>query len=181
MGKKGKSKPVDLASAPASKPAALGKATERAKSDTKDTEAQAHPPALPPPPQKRGFARVMPEAGLFPWWAVLILSLYALLKMGMTLEHPCGILGTWSPITRAKVSKSYRSVSICTHPDKLVGRSASDIERGGMLFARASEARDQLQGTMKHAASLNMPEVGCSTQVDEAIVTGVMLVVQVNR
>ena len=131
-------------------------------------------PATPP----RGLlARILPVGGLFPWWATFLLSVYLLMKLGATLEHPCTVLGAWTPISKSHVAKSYRALSVCTHPDKLVGRSAADIERGGMLFARASQAREHLVGAMRAAAASDdageatprPAEITCSTNLDGAI------------
>ena len=134
-------------------------------------------PEEPETPPRSLLARILPVGGLFPWWATFLLSVYLLMKLGATLEHPCSIIGTWPPMTRAHVSKSYRALSVCTHPDKLVGRSAADIERGGMLFARASRAREHLVGAMRAAAASDdageatprSAEITCSTNLDGAI------------
>jgi hypothetical protein len=89
---------------------------------------------------------------MLPWWVVLVFSVYCLLKLGLTLEHPCGVLGTHEPVTRSQIQKAYRSLSACTHPDKLVGYSADDVRRGELLFRRASTAREGLIAELKQAS-----------------------------
>ena len=61
----------------------------------------------------------LPEGWLLPWWVVLLVTCYLLLKVGLSLEHPCSVLGVWSPVTRGQISKRYREISMCTHPDRL--------------------------------------------------------------
>ena len=126
--------------------------------------------------------RLLPEGGLLPWWVGLIISVYALLKLGLTLEHPCGVLGTWSPVSKSGISRAYRQLSVCTHPDKLIGHSAADIHRGEMLFKRASGAREQLLQIMREAAAAEEAalaqgmaapaDTACSTHLDTAIWMG---------
>ena len=147
---------------------------------------QAAPPATDKgtaaPPRPSLKARLLPEGGLLPWWVGLVISVYVLLQLGSALEHPCGVLGTWSPVTRSQINRAYRSLSVCTHPDKLVGHSASNIQRGDLLFKRASIARDQLVEQLKAAsiaaeaaAAAGLPEppgATCSTHLDDNIGQG---------
>ena len=83
---------------------------------------------------------------------MLVFSVYSLLKLGMTLEHPCGVLGTHAPVTRSQIQKAYRSLSVCTHPDKLVGFETEDVRRGELLFKRASSARESLIAELRSAS-----------------------------
>ena len=98
------------------------------------------------------YERILPEGGVLPWWVVLVFSVYSLLKLGMTLEHPCGVLGTHAPVTRSQIQKAYRSLSVCTHPDKLVGFETEDVRRGELLFKRASSARESLIAELRSAS-----------------------------
>ena len=138
--------------------------------------------AEPAPPPKTGLARILPEGLRFPWWVVLVASAYFLLKLMLTLEHPCYIIGARSPVTRAQITKRHREVSMCTHPDRLVGRGAVDVRRGELLFQRASAAKDELLGAVRQAAAAREAEsalageagdapveVTCSTLLDAAI------------
>ena len=134
-----------------------------------------------------------------PWWVVLLVTCYLLLKVGLSLEHPCSVLGVWAPVTRGQISKRYREISMCTHPDKLLGHTADEVERGKLLFQRASEARDGLiaatresAAAIERAAKANaidggkadgdgtgvQAEASCSTQLDEAIYQGLSYLVE---
>ena len=141
----------------------------------------------------------LPEGWLLPWWVVLLVTCYLLLKVGLSLEHPCSVLGVWSPVTRGQISKRYREISMCTHPDKLLGHTADEVERGKLLFQRASEARDGLiAATRESAAAIEraaeasaldggaadetavqaVAEASCSTQLDQAIYQGLSYLVE---
>jgi hypothetical protein len=163
--------------ATAATPVAQPVAPDSAPPSPAKTPSNLEPTA--PPQQLSLRERLLPEGGLLPWWVVLIVSVYALLKLGLTLEHPCGVLGTWTPVTRSQLNRAYRSLSMCTHPDKMVGHSPEDIARGELLFHRASKARDMLLASVREAASERGPatEEGssadaapagatCSTQLD---------------
>jgi len=145
----------------------------------------------------------LPEGWLLPWWVVLLVTCYLLLKAGLSLEHPCSVLGVWSPVTRGQISKRYREISMCTHPDKLLGHTADEVERGKLLFQRASEARDGLiAATRESAAAIEraaqasaldggaaeeaaaaqaVAQASCSTQLDEAIYQGLSYLVETSR
>ena len=133
------------------------------------------PAPPPPPPTPRNFSSrlrdLLPQGGMLPWWVMLLVAVYTLVKLGMTLEHPCGVLGigNHAPITRAQISRAFRTLSTCTHPDKLVGHSAEQIRRGELLFKRASDAKDQLITTGA--------DNGCDTQLDAAIYQTVLFIV----
>ena len=88
---------------------------------------------------------------LVPWWIALVASVYCLLQLGLTASHPCTVLGIASPVTRARVSRAYRELSLCTHPDKQPNAEAA--YRGGLLFNRASAARDNLVDLLREASS----------------------------
>ena len=90
-------------------------------------------------PRRRGLAGLLPSGGLFPWWSVILLAIYVLLKLYISMEHPCSILGT-STVTRGAVSKAYRSVSTCTHPDKLRDLSETERQRGELPIERVAIA-----------------------------------------
>ena len=176
----------------------MGKTSRRVKEAAVPPPTSPSKPADTPPnnpstateaPPKKPLTlteRFLPEGGLLPWWVVLVFSVYALLQIGLTLEHPCAVLGVHTGMKRAQVLKSYRSLSMCTHPDKLVGHEAEDVRRGSMLFKRASSARDQLLTQLREsaaAAAAADAEAGtapaddegppayasCSTQLDTVI------------
>jgi len=83
-----------------------------------------------------------------PWWVLFLLAAFLLAKSQMLLDSPCAVLGISSPVTRSKVSRAYRSLTLCTHPDKL---SAEAQVRGAVLFARATHARDDLMAQVNQA------------------------------
>jgi len=179
MGKSRKKEPPAVAAADLAPPDKPISNRERATSG----RGKEPPAAVGAPPRKRSLAAFLPEGGLLPWWVVLLLGSYALLKMGMTLEHPCGVLGmSGSSVTRSSVSKAYRQFSMCSHPDKLRMRTAADMKRGELLFKRASAAREELFGLMRVPASAvaaaaaageevdpSSAEASCSTQLDAAL------------
>ena len=86
-----------------------------------------------------------------PWWAFFVLCMFMLFKVGMQAESPCAVLGTPSPVTKKDISAAYRKVSMCTHPDRLVGASTADRLRGRSLFERATRARDEMMKELKQA------------------------------
>ena len=206
MGKKSKApeKPAVDVSAPPSPSKggaavtrdAASKDTRPADSPNKANNATPPLPLAPPPPPLTLTQRLLPEGGLLPWWVVLLFSVYLLLQMGLTLEHPCSVLGVWTGMTKTQLNKQYRSLSMCTHPDKLTGHAEDDILRGQMLFKRASTARDQLNLQMREdtaaaesaaaaaAKAAGLPAgsrvdedaiaaaASCSTQLDTAIFQG---------
>ena len=169
-----------------------GEPPSPAKAELSPLDAAMQPPDAEEPPKGPRYHALLPEAGLLPWWVVLLATCYLLLKMGLSLEHPCSILGVSAPVTRGAVSKRYRELSMCTHPDKLLGQSPDDIERGKLLFQRASGARDMLTAATRDAAAAleaqrqleassgdgtasadsSLAQASCSTQLDEAIWQG---------
>jgi hypothetical protein len=66
----------------------------------------------------------------------------------------CAILGLPSPVTKSEVSRAYRQISLCTHPDRLLSRlkrqpTKFEVQRGTTLFDKFTQARDGLQSTLK--------------------------------
>jgi hypothetical protein len=58
--------------------------------------------------------------------------------------------------------------AVCTHPDKLVGHTTENIQRGELLFKRTSAARDDLMAILKQstaeaeaAEAAGLPDVEC--------------------
>jgi hypothetical protein len=170
MGKKSKAEPKPVAAPPSPSKQPAAAASNGA------AEAAS---AAPSQPLSR---RLLPEGGLLPWWVVLLFSVYALLQIGLTLEHPCAVLGVWTGMKRTQVLKAYRSLSMCCHPDKLTGLSAENVQRGELLFKRASTARDQMLAQLRESAAAAAEAAAaadaegaaaaasCSTQLDTAIV-----------
>ena len=119
-----------------------------------------------------------------PWYVVLGLSVYCLLHMGLAVEHPCAVLGIASPVNRSSVTRAYRTLSICTHPDKQP-RGSEAAYRGGLLFQRATEARKALTDAIKYKDNMDKEavtvaddgeeggsEVSCSTGLNAMLVNG---------
>ena len=69
--------------------------------------------------------------------------------MTAVYDSPCAVLGVSSPAGKRGVTKAYRALSMCTHPDRLVSFDAEGKVRGEVLFTRATEARDTLQAWME--------------------------------
>jgi len=75
------------------------------------------------------------------------IGMYLLAKLQYVYnESPCAVLGTPSPVTSSDVKKAFRSISMCTHPDRVRAKGASDAEenRGKIIFKRATNARDYM-------------------------------------
>ena len=87
-----------------------------------------------------------------PWWFVFLFSAYTLYKMQAVYESPCALLGVPSPVGRREVSRAYRQVSMCTHPDKLRVDELTK-RRGEVLFQRAARAKDQLHERLKKSTT----------------------------
>lgn len=97
---------------------------------------------------------------VWPWWVALLGCVYVLTKQHVLYESPCAVLGCSSPVTRADISKAYRSISMCTHPDRLVG-SPELQARGVLLFKRVTSARDVLLDRVRaNAAALQAAGLG---------------------
>mmetsp|Transcript_48015 Transcript_48015/g.114119 ORF Transcript_48015/g.114119 Transcript_48015/m.114119 type:complete len:663 (+) Transcript_48015:67-2055(+) len=95
--------------------------------------------------QLRDYFRVRP----LPWWLCFFIFTYVLWKLLMTMNSPCSVLGTRSPVSSSSVSKAYRNLSKCRHPDLLrrrLGRepSATELHRQEIMFNQATAARDEL-------------------------------------
>jgi len=86
-----------------------------------------------------------------PWWFCFFIFGYLLVKFQVEYgDSPCAILGTPSPVTERELSKAYRKLSMCTHPDKLKSRlkrtpTSAESLRSEQIFKRASVAKEQLQ------------------------------------
>lgn len=129
-------------------------------------KAEQPQPADAAPPTKKSFlSSLLPEGGVLPWWVVLLASVYLLLHLGLLFEGPCGILGVSSPLRRSQVDKAFRTISTCTHPDKL---TPADKRRGELLFKRASDARKELHAQLRLQGE-GEESVSCDTKLNEAI------------
>lgn len=90
-----------------------------------------------------------------PWWLCFLVGIFLLAKLQIVYnDSPCAVLGTHSPVTMGDVKKAFRTLSMCTHPDRLRGRlkrnpSSAESRRGEIIFNRASAARDELQKMLK--------------------------------
>lgn len=114
-------------------------------------------PDQPPPccaqPQRtiRDYFRWRPV----PWWIVFLGGIFLLAKLQLVYnDSPCAVLGTQSPVGVADAKKAFRTLSMCTHPDRLRGRlqrtpTPAELRRGEILFNRASAAKDDLTKGVK--------------------------------
>lgn len=134
--------------AAADEPAAAGE-------DGEDEQAQgeADPEIFFAQPEKRirDYFRWRP----LPWWIAYLLGIFLLTKLQIVYnDSPCAVLGTQSPVSMSDVKKAFRTLSLCTHPDRLRGRlkrtpTAAEERRGEIIFNRASGAKDELQNILK--------------------------------
>lgn len=99
--------------------------------------------ATPPAPSQLEQIGACFRWQVWPWWVSLLAAIYLLTKQHLLYESPCAVLATASPVTRGEISRAYRSISMCTHPDRLVG-SPENQARGALLFKRVTAARDAL-------------------------------------
>uniref|UniRef100_A0A7S1S932 Uncharacterized protein n=1 Tax=Alexandrium catenella TaxID=2925 RepID=A0A7S1S932_ALECA len=89
-----------------------------------------------------------------PWWVVFFLGIYVFAKLLVIIDSPCAVLGTQSPVGMSDVKKAFRTLSMCTHPDRLRGclkrqPTAQEERRGEIIFKRASDAKDEIQKVLK--------------------------------
>ncbi|CAE8696024.1 unnamed protein product [Polarella glacialis] len=90
-----------------------------------------------------------------PWWLCFFGGIFLLTKFQLVYnDSPCAVLGTPDPVTSADVKKAFRSMSMCTHPDRIRGRlkrepTKAELRRGEILFNRASVAKDELTKMLK--------------------------------
>merc|ERR1719399_2387267 len=90
-----------------------------------------------------------------PWWTVFVFWLFFLVKVQLLYNASyCAILGLPSPVTKSEVSRAYRQISLCTHPDRLLSRlkrpaTAVEVQRGTILFDKFSQAKEQLMESLR--------------------------------
>eukprot|EP01051_Picozoa_sp_SAG22_P000472 SAG22_NODE_13_length_33548_cov_57.167773_24_plen_79_part_00 len=58
---------------------------------------------------------------MLPWAVTFLLVFFLVIKVYAVYSSPCALLGLSGPVTSKKVAKAYRTVSMCTHPDRLTG------------------------------------------------------------
>ncbi len=78
----------------------------------------------------------------FPWWLTLLLTAYVLVKLQLIFESPCAVLGTPSPVSKKSMNKAFRTISMCTHPDKVAA------PEGAIIFNRVRNARDTISNIL---------------------------------
>lgn len=110
------------------------------------------PPPMPAEQQRiRDYFRWRP----LPWWICFVGGIFLLTKLQIVYnDSPCAVLGTQSPVGLAEIKKAFRTLSLCTHPDRLRGRlkrqpTAAEERRGEIIFNRASAAKDALAQNLK--------------------------------
>lgn len=122
-------------------------------------QAEAHPqlkrdtvPQLDPPVKLlRDYFRWRP----LPWWFCFFGGVFMLTKLQLVYnDSPCAVLGTPSPVDLLDVKRAFRTLSMCTHPDRLRGRlkrqpTQAESRRGEIIFNRASVAKDELTKVLK--------------------------------
>lgn len=131
-------------------------------------EAQQRQPQQPNgsvvPEQPKGIRANL--AYRLPWWLVFLMGIFLLAKLQLVYnDSPCAVLGTQSPVTSSDIKKAFRTISMCTHPDRLRGRlkrqpTPAEERRGEILFKRASSAKDELTMWMKRRGK-KQEEITC--------------------
>lgn len=90
-----------------------------------------------------------------PWWICFPVGIFLLTKLQVVYnDSPCAVLGTQAPVSMPDIKKAFRTLSMCTHPDRLRGRlkrppTAAEERRGEIIFNRASAAKDELAKMLK--------------------------------
>jgi len=98
-----------------------------------------------------------------PWWIVFFGGIFLLTKLQIVYnDSPCAVLGTQGPVSMSEIKKAFRTLSMCTHPDRLRGRlkrppTAAEERRGEIIFNRASAAKDELSRVLKGRADKRVP------------------------
>lgn len=109
------------------------------------------PPQLEVQPRIRDYFTWRP----LPWWLVFLIGIFLFTKFQIVYnDSPCAILGTQGPVGKSEINKAFRTISMCTHPDRLRGRlqraaTTAEERRGEILFNRASAAKDELTHMLK--------------------------------
>lgn len=86
----------------------------------------------------------------WPWYAVLIVCVYVQIRMRVTYaDSPCSVLGIPTTVSNTVVKRAFRTISMCTHPDRLRGRLGRDPTKyeemkGHVLFSRHGDAKNNL-------------------------------------
>jgi len=90
-----------------------------------------------------------------PWWLCFLCGIFLLTKLQLVYnDSPCAVLGTQSPVSMPDIKRAFRTLSLCTHPDRLRGRlkrppTQAEERRGEIIFNRASAAKDELTKVLK--------------------------------
>mmetsp|Transcript_41358 Transcript_41358/g.95818 ORF Transcript_41358/g.95818 Transcript_41358/m.95818 type:complete len:676 (-) Transcript_41358:199-2226(-) len=96
-----------------------------------------------------------------PWWICFLGGIFLFAKLQLVYnDSPCAVLGTQSPAGMSDIKRAFRTLSMCTHPDRLRGRlkrepAAAEARRGEIIFNRASAARDELTKVLKSSKAKN--------------------------
>jgi len=117
-------------------------------------------PAVPPQQSIKDYFKWRP----LPWWFCCFVGIFLLTKLQLVYnDSPCAVLGTQSPVNMSDIKRAFRTLSMCTHPDRLRGRlkrppTQAEERRGEIIFNRASAAKDELTRVLKHGRK---KEVAC--------------------
>jgi hypothetical protein len=126
--------------------------------------AKAHRPQPVPAVASSAASPPQPsllDSGAVPWWVIFVLCVYLCVKLMTLYESPCAILGIESPATKKSIAKAYRTLSKCTHPDRLVKLGAEAQERGEMLFRRIADAKADISSVLERGPGGGAHNVSC--------------------
>mmetsp|Transcript_42668 Transcript_42668/g.117723 ORF Transcript_42668/g.117723 Transcript_42668/m.117723 type:complete len:689 (+) Transcript_42668:111-2177(+) len=90
-----------------------------------------------------------------PWWVCFLGGIFLLTKLQVVYnDSPCAVLGTGGHVDANDVKRAFRTLSMCTHPDRLRGRlkrqpTPAEERRGSIIFNRASAAKDTIAKAIK--------------------------------
>lgn len=122
-----------------------------------------------PPDEQQRVVRAQPSVRDYfrwrplPWWMCFLGGTFLLTKLQLVYnDSPCAVLGTQSPVGLSDVKKAFRTLSMCTHPDRLRGRlkrtpTQAESRRGEIIFNRASAAKDDMTRMLKGSTSKKVP------------------------
>lgn len=117
-------------------------------------DADVSPETLEKRPAIRDYFRLRP----LPWWVCFLGGIFLLTKLQLVYnDSPCAVLGTQSPVSKGDIAKAFRTLSLCTHPDRLRGRlkrtpTQAESRRGEIIFNRASAAKDELMKVLRQSS-----------------------------
>jgi len=132
-----------------------------------DAAAKLEQPSQPVVPEDKKSIGDYFQVRPLPWWICFFGGIFLLTKFQLVYnDSPCSILGTQGPVDSSDIKRAFRTLSMCTHPDRLRGRlghdpSPAELRRGEILFNRASAAKDLILRSLKMSKKKNDGKIAC--------------------